>query len=410
MKILDVAPRSVVPPQRGSGARTVNLLAALSRRHEVRQLSQRGVGGVGLRRSLGETRVTPRYTELVSSSPLASLLVALGELDWPSAPVLGGGALRLDPPRSLGELLAWADVVLVEYPWQLPALRRLARDRPLVLAGHNVEAAKFASWAEADGVPAWRARPWLACIERVERRAVADADLVVAVSDDDRDELVRRYGIDGRRVCVVPNGADTEALRPVTGDERRRARRALGLPDRPTVLFAGSDVAGNRAALVWVERLARASDRFTFLVVGGVGRHARRAPSLHLTGIVDDFELVLAAADISLCPVAHGGGTKIKLLEGLAAGLPTVAFAHAIQGLAVRPGEHVLVSEEREEGLLAALGRLVDEPALAASLARAGRDFVSAHHDWRRLAERLEHALARLVDGERRALQSLVHA
>ncbi len=151
--------------------------------------------------------------------------------------------------------------------------------------------------------------PWLA------------AELVIAVSDADRDLFVAHYAADPARVVVAPNGADTDTYTPSDDRARRRAKRRLGLPDKPTVIFAGGDVAPNRAGLRHVERLANLTDRFTFLVVGPVAR-PRRGGNVVATGFVEDLRLHLQAADLAICPIEHGGGTKIKLLEALAAGLP----------------------------------------------------------------------------------------
>ena len=226
------------------------------------------------------------------------------------------------------------------------AVRRLSPARPdvpVVLATHNVEAAKFAGYAEAAGAPA-TSRIWLRRIEELERRAVQRADLVLAVSDADRSELIRLYDLDPSRVVEIRNGADTTRYSPAAPATKRAARRALGLPERPTVLFAASDVPPNRAGLAWVERLARRAGHMTFLVTGTVAAPSRNG--IVATGLVEDFGLALAAADYALCPIEFGGGTKIKLLEGLAAGLPTVAFAESLHGLAL-DGEGARRAEER---------------------------------------------------------------
>src|SRR5207244_1809158 len=113
----------------------------------------------------------------------------------------------------------------------------------------------------------------------------------------------------------------------------------------PTVLFAGSGIPPNRPGLTWLRRLAAAERRFTFLAIGNVAGKPRVDGNLIIAGFVPDTRPYLAAADFSLVPVEHGGGTKIKLLEALAAGLPTVAFPEAVEGLAVRDREHVLLAE-----------------------------------------------------------------
>src|SRR5437899_2446938 len=77
--------------------------------------------------------------------------------------------------------------------------------------------------------------------------------------------------------------------------------------------------------------------------------------------------------------------------------LPTVVVAEAIHGLAVRHGEHVWVSDNDEESLVAATRRLLSERDLANRLGRNGRLYVVDHHDWRKLATKLESALVSLA-------------
>ncbi len=395
MRILDVSPRVVFPPIRGSGVRAYNLLRSLSARHEVRQFSQARPGR-GAEGGRGLEQITPSYSELRYANPIAASLGELSVRTWPMAPLLSGLGLRLTRPRELDRLLDWADVVLVEFPWQYAYCRRRRPDRPVVLAGLNVEAAKFRSYAESVGRPRTTSL-WVRFVEAVERHAVETADLVLCVSESDRDELERRYDVRAERLVVVPNGADTLSYGPVDPSVRRAARSRLGLPERPTALFVGADVPPNRAGLEWVRRLALRSDHFTFLAAGHVAPPTISEGGLVALGFVDDLALCFAAADFALCPIEFGGGTKIKLLEGLAAALPTVAFEEALTGLPLEDGRHLLVAEKSEKGLLAALERLAGDPELAAAVGAAGRELVAGAYDWARVADALEHHLLRLV-------------
>jgi glycosyltransferase involved in cell wall biosynthesis len=396
LRILDVSPRRTFPAAQGSSVRTSHLLRHLSGRHEVRQFSFSRRGWT-LAREEEQVRVTPGYVEHRHRGRFGGLFAEASERAWVRAPVATATALAISRPPILDDWLAWADVVLVEFPWLFSYCRARRPAAPLVLSAHNVEPDKFAAYAECFRSPFARGA-WLRLIARMEARAVAGADLVLAVSERDRGEMLRRYRIAPERVVVIPNGADTDAVRPAGEAERREARRALGLPDRPTVIFAGADVPPNRAGLRWIESLARRSDAWTFLVVGAVSR-PRRSGSLHATGLVDDFALHLRAADAALCPITHGGGTKIKLLEGLAAGLPTVAFEHSIQGLDIRDGEHLLVAPESEDGLLEALARISGDAALARRIGGNAARFIAQRHQWKAAAARLDECLTRLVVG-----------
>jgi glycosyltransferase involved in cell wall biosynthesis len=392
VRILDVSPRVTFPPVRGSSVRTYNLLRHLSGHHDIRQFSQaRGRGKPAADRA----STNPSYCEVQHGTLLTALIGERAERSWVRAPLLSGAALRTSRPALLDGLLSWADVVLVEFPWQLAHCRRRRPGACIVLDSHNVEATKFESYAQAAGIGLQR-RCWLSLVQRMERRGVADADLVLTVSDADRESMINTYRPDPARVVVIPNGADTQDYVPVSGRVREAAKRELGLPCSATVLFAGADVPPNRAGLQWVRRVAAQAPQFTFLVVGPVCRPGVRG-NVIATGLVDDFSRYLAAADFSICPIEHGGGTKIKLLESLAAGLPTVVFAEALDGLPLRDGEHVLVAAKRERALLRALQRLQEDSDFAARMARAARRVMENEYSWRVVADRLDRALERLV-------------
>src|SRR4029078_7019553 len=95
-----------------------------------------------------------------------------------------------------------------EYPWQFSYCFRRRPRAPLVLAAHNVEADSRASYAAA-AVFCVNGTFWHNRLLQIERFAVARADLVLAVSHDDRERFIAGYDVEPERVVVIPNGADT---------------------------------------------------------------------------------------------------------------------------------------------------------------------------------------------------------
>ena len=160
MRILDVSPRVVFPPRRGSGVRTYNILRHLSARHEIRQFSYARPAQRPTSRSDQTVWITPSYLEYRFFSGIGTAVSELGERTWVSAPVLSGVALRLVRPTLLREWLRWADVTLIEFPWLFDLCRRAHPSGRFVLATHNVEAQKFRSYAAAVGTP-WTTAPWV---------------------------------------------------------------------------------------------------------------------------------------------------------------------------------------------------------------------------------------------------------
>jgi glycosyltransferase involved in cell wall biosynthesis len=113
---------------------------------------------------------------------------------------------------------------------------------------------------------------------------------------------------------------------------------------------------------------------------------------------VADGQAFLDGLDIAVNPVAYGGGLKIKTVEYLCRGLPSVLTAEAVFGIAGGAGEAYLVAEDRA-GFTAALAGLVQDPAARARMGEAAFAFGRRHFgpDTLRGVARAVGALARGV-------------
>jgi glycosyltransferase involved in cell wall biosynthesis len=116
------------------------------------------------------------------------------------------------------------------------------------------------------------------------------------------------------------------------------------------------------------------------------------------TGPVGPLADYYRAADLAICPVEFGGGTKVKLIEALAAGLPTVAFEESVHGTEFLDGKHLIVAEKSTESLVRGLRSFFVDRELANRLSREARAVVVGKHDWKKLSLELEGALLRLAE------------
>jgi glycosyltransferase involved in cell wall biosynthesis len=194
---------------------------------------------------------------------------------------------------------------------------------------------------------------------RVQRRAVRRCDRLVVASDHSR------FG--GERSRVVPN-AYPDPGRPARLDDPTRATP----PGPPTLLvIANFEYGPNLDAAAFFVReilpLVRADEPAARLRL--VGRAPERVsrlgdtPGVEVVGPVASVAPHLAAAHVAVVPVRYGSGTRLKVLEAFAHGVPVVSTALGCEGLGVTP-EHVVVADDPAAFAAACVAILRDdEPA-----------------------------------------------
>ena len=113
-----------------------------------------------------------------------------------------------------------------------------------------------------------------------------------------------------------------------------------------------------------------------------------REPNVEVTGTVPDVVPYYRDAVAAIVPLRTGGGTRLKILEAMAAGVPVVSSRQGAEGLAVSPGHDIEVVDD-DSGWLPALTAIATEPGLWNARSQAGLALVRAQYDWRLLGERL---------------------
>jgi glycosyltransferase involved in cell wall biosynthesis len=231
-------------------------------------------------------------------------------------------------------------------------------------------------------------------LKREELAAYTNADGVCVCSAADQ----RRLAADApsATTVVIPNAADVERLQPRPTDP---------VPDGRTVLFFGllstvPNVDGVTFFLreIW-PRVVEARPDARFAIVGADAAPAITAhagPGVTVVGPVDDLRPHLASAAVVVVPLRLGSGTRLKIVEAWAMARPVVSTALGAEGLEAAHGRHLLIADD-PAAFARAVVRVLDEPALAADLGRAGRALAAERYSWRGAARALEDFFRRLL-------------
>jgi polysaccharide biosynthesis protein PslH len=410
LKILLVTARYPWPARRGDQLRTAQLLELLAPEHQLTLLAPAAAAGQSPAPPL------PPGTELVTYRTAggwdrARRLLGVLRALWRGLPLQSGLFFSPDLSRQLRRLAPAADLAVLQLV-RLAVHRKDLGPTPLVLDLVDDLALNFARRSAVDR--RWL-RPALAAearlLGRAQRRLAGQAAGVLLVSERDRRELVSGLPASlAERISTVRLAVEAGPLAPAPAPGL-----APSLGDR--LVFTGNlgyfvnvdaicwwlrevwpAVAASRPGL----RLLVAGDRPARAVQRAVARAAapgwKRRPrpeeaAVALVESATDLRAVLAGATAALAPMRCGSGVPIKVLEAWSAGVPVIASPWAAAGTTGVPGEDLLIAQSAGDWV-AAIGKLLDDPATGRRLAHGGRQRLAADYSRRQVKQQLLAAIA----------------
>lgn len=387
MRVLWVGHNLAYPPVRGVLQRDYNLLREAARESEMHVLAfdqprtrPPGVSAEDCAEALRKFCAHVEWLSLpsgISKSPywlgLRGLLSRNAyDLNWLESHSMAA-RLRRTLDRVKFDTVHFDTLGLAQY-------RPLVNGAGTVLNHHNIESSMMEHRAvtEPRRVPRqywrWEAQKLL----RAERDYCPRFSVNLVVSPEDGETLASLAP--GIETKVVANGVDTEYFTP-------RAD-----PGGNTLLFCGGlDWYPNGEAMayffdqIW-PLLTRRLSSVRVVVVGRnpprwltqLGDSDRR---VEVTGFVDDVRPYFKEATAYICPIRVGGGTRLKILDALAMGMPLIGTTFACSGISVEHAKHVLLADTPEAFAEQVL-RVLADPVLRADLAAQGRDLVCKNYSW----------------------------
>jgi glycosyltransferase involved in cell wall biosynthesis len=328
------------------------------------------------------------------------------------------------------DIVQLESIHLAEY---LPIIRAARRPPLIICDWHNIESELMSRYSErqANLLRRTYARRASRQMSNLERRSMREFDAHVVVSSRDGARLLELQP--GARVFVIENGVDTSYYT----DERIRQAHAAWLNEQghaaasahpardessPTVskqkarriAFVGSmdyhanvDAVVSFAREIW-PRLSEQQPGLIFTIVGRDPhqevRQLASTPGIEVTGTIEDVRPYYHEMLAAIIPLRVGGGSRLKILEAMAAGVPVVSTALGAEGLDVEDGKNILIAE-RAEDFCAAIAKLSENDEQRRKLIEGGRALVFEQYDWSRLGSLLFEKYESLL-GESKRLQT----
>jgi rhamnosyltransferase len=383
-RVLIVTPYSIYPPDHGGGVRLYNLVRRLAESCDLYLLifSRQGEDP-SQRRAL-----EPFARRVVFHRWQPSFRRGFWALRPPGAELFASErvAARI---RDL-ILTHGLDVVQLEYA-ELGHYAAGVRGARVVLTEHDVAFRQHASRRRMafhrtfpEGKAFGSSFGDLMRLLRYELRVCRRADQLHMMSAADARHLAPFQPDGARRMRVVPNGVDTAFYRAPAEP-----------PPREGVLYVGNfQNLPNVDALeyflldIWpLVRLRRPEARLTVAGANPSKRVLRfdGHDGVEVVGSVPDLRPYYHRHRLMVAPIRAGSGTRLKILEAFAAGLPVVSTILGAEGIDCRNGRHLLIADQ-PAAFADAVGRLLDDGALCARLAAEAEALAAERYDWENAA------------------------
>lgn len=404
MNLLWISQNIPYPPKTGVLQRNYNLLREASQLADITLLAvfKRDIlpGEYDLEEAKRELGKLCRRIEIVhlpiESSRAALYGMALSSLfthdplsvNWVKSP-----GMR----QQLRQLMNEVKFDLVHFDTiSLAAYREEVGETPKILNHHNIESHLLKRRTLFEKNPLKRLYYALEGnkLERYERAACAQFDTNFTVSELDKQRLLEL--VPGARADVIANGVDIDYFNPkssaVVAGNLLMASGMNWFPNRDAVLYMANEI--------W-PLLVNQMPELTWTVVGAsppqeVLDLAARDSRVTVTGFVDDVRPYLSQAEIYLCPMRDGGGTRVKILDALAMGKAIVSTTMACEGIDVTPGKNVLFADSPRE-FVDQIQRLRSDSMLRENLGREARKFAIDHYSWPVIGRNLSAVYNRLT-------------
>lgn len=397
MKILMLTPYLPYPLLSGGQIRTYNLLKNLVNKHQItlfsfiREDSEKDYVKE-LRRYCHDVKIIKRR----KAWNIKNIFLA----GFTPYPFLVSIYLSLKLQKAIEKELSQGDYDLIhaETFYVMPNIPKT--ETPILLVEQTIEYMVYQNFVE--NLKFWPAKPFLyydvTKIKIWEKRFWKRATRLATMSEEDK-KIIKKV-LPGLKIDIVANGVDVDFF---TKTEIRR-------PKKPTVLFVGNfkwlpnkDAACFLAYKIWPLIKKQISQARLWIVGRNPTSEIKKLEELEdviVEGEIDDIRQALGRASVLLAPIRNGRGTKYKVLEAMAIGLPVVTTPIGIEGIEAKDGQQVLLAKSAAD-LAKKTVEILKHQQESSKIAKRAKLLVEKEYNWKKISNQLDRIYQEL--GQRRS-------
>jgi len=334
MNILVISPISILPNTRGSTNRIISLVKSLN--NEGANVTVLHAGDCGILNECIDLYGYPSFEKLVGLNKIEGRFLDRN--------IMAFNLFLFKYLDSICQKIR-PDIVQFEFPVIIgsPFILRPSMSNVIkILDEHNVESLTSKTSSSTSFLYPYKFI--------MEKRAVNKANLILSVSYEDKQKLSDLYGIENRKIMVVPNGVNIEEY---SNYNKKEIRLNLGIKESDVIVFFHGSMSWkpNLEAVNMIKSsimpkvCAKNPDVF-FYIAGEGSEKFTDLKNIKFLGYIKNLTEYIKSADLCIAPMLRGGGTSLKIFEYMAAKKPIITTDKGIRGIPIIHGKHALISND----------------------------------------------------------------
>jgi len=396
MKILMVSPYLPWPLYGGASVRIFNLIKELSNKgHKIILLAGKQNNSDALNDPLNKLCEQVHLYELPKQGRFLSILRSVFSLSpYPSAQFKNR---RLK--ENFNELIEknQPDLIWINFLFLAEILSRISLNKiPVVLDQFEADELVWQRYIkEGNFIQKLFSYFNLKKIQRLQKKVFERINALLCVSEKEANFMKPKVP-SKTNILVVPNGVDIDFFTPELFLEKLE----------PIILVAGSMcVLRNINSAIWFAKsifpkIKKDIHDAEFWIVGfnpdkkvlTLGK----TPGVRVIGTVDDMRLYYKKAKAYVAPFKFGEGTRLKILEAMASGIPIVSTKEGCQGIDIIDGKHVIIADN-ENDFANKVVELLNNNQLAKKLSKNAREFIEQKYSWSKIIDDLDKKILQII-------------
>jgi glycosyltransferase involved in cell wall biosynthesis len=281
-----------------------------------------------------------------------------------------------------------ADIIICSHPWGSLACRKKT-SQFFIYDAHNCEYLLMDQILENHFLKILVLKQ----VYKIEKEACKKSDLILACSENEKNDLIKLYKLNPDKIIIVTNG--TMIKEKIEWPEKQLCKETLKIrANEKVVVFIGAYYKPNIDALKFiVNKILLLTKDMKFIILGSVCDFLKDRPlpqNVVLLGKVSEEQLdaALKASDIAINPIFSGSGINIKMLDYMSYGLPIVSTEYGARGIEIDGRLPMIVSNLNN--FAENIKILSKDSRLSKLLSENGRSLVADRYNWKMISDKLQ--------------------